>query len=201
MPFKNNSSGRERRRYEFFFVTVIIGLIMLVGIDRYLELGRETRRIGFELLAHHFTTAVAGVRVQWLLKKSHIGTHIGTHSGSYSGAHVRENHYVDLDGFRFYINENGWPVKVVEDEEELEAQLTATDCLKLWQALLQNPPQASMEGREKNGSRRYHVRLVEQSRCRYELVLKGSAAMYFDYASANGQVIINGPAYTLEREQ
>lgn len=206
MRSKNKYSGRERRRYEFFIVAVVIGLVMLVGIDRYLELGRETRRIGFELLAHHFATAVAGVRVQWLLNKTHARNRGETNS------------HVELNGFRFYMSEGGWPAQVVHDEEkkdsednrqkdeqqedeQQEVQLTAADCLKLWQALLQNPPQASVEGMQARGSQRYHIRLLEDGICRYERVFKGVNNIYFDYASSNGQVTINGPTHTQVTEQ
>jgi MSHA pilin protein MshB len=201
MRSKNKYSGRERRRYEFFIVAVVIGLITLVAIDRYLELGRETRRIGFELLAHHFATAVAGVRVQWLLNKTHAGNRGETNS------------QVELDGFRFYMNEGGWPAQVAHDEEkkdsqdngqkneQQEVQLTAAGCLKLWQALLQNSPQASVEGMQARGSQRYHIRLLEEGVCRYERVFKGVNNIYFDYASSNGQVTINGPAHTQGTEK
>jgi len=179
MRFKNKPAPlrRAHRRYEFLLVTAVIGVVALVGIDRYLELGRDTRRMGFELLAHHFTTAVAGVRVQWLIQKAQTG----------------ERRFIELDGSRIFFSPAGWPAGIDQDFVSVKDDLVAADCLKLWQVLLQNPSPASLEGTQVRGSRRYHIRLPAPGICRYELVTRVTGSLYFDYSPVSGQIIITVP--------
>lgn len=163
--------------FEFLLVIAIIGVIVLLGISRYLELGRETQRLGFELLAHNFTASVAGARAQWLIQ--------GTQSGA--------TQYLDVDGVRLYMSEQGWPARVHDKVDAVGTDVTAKDCLTLWQTLLRNPAQASVDGEEVRGTQRYHISLQGAGICRYELVTGLPGNHYFDYFPSDGSVSINMP--------
>jgi type II secretory pathway pseudopilin PulG len=165
---------RGFRMFEFLLVTAIIGVIVLFGISRYLELGRETQRLGFELLAHNFTASVAGARAQWLIQSMQGGT----------------RQYLDVDGIRLYMNEQGWPARVGDQIDSVNQDLTAKDCLKLWQALLRNAVRASVEGEEARGEAGYHISLSGTANCRYELVTEFPDGHYFDYSPTDGKVTI-----------
>lgn len=181
---------RGFRMFEFLLVVCIFGVIVLVGVSRYLELGRETRRLGFELLAHHYTTAVAGVRARWLIQG-------GSHpSVEFNG--------VEFEGIHVRLSPEGWPIdaehpteKNSEESSEktngVEGDQSSARCLRLWRALLQNPMPASLEGGEQRGERRYHITEVDRYVCRYELVTKESGPYYFDYSAKTGQVLIQVP--------
>lgn len=166
---------RGFRMFELLLVITIFGVIVLVGVSRYLDLGRETRRMGFELLAHNFTAAVAGLRVQWLIQG-------------------QAGNEIDLDGIRVLFNPKGWPASAETDMAESGANVApAARCIQLWQALLQNPAPATLAGREERGERRYHISLVDADTCRYELVSRDIDTYYFDYSSVTGQVLIQVP--------
>lgn len=163
--------------FELLLVITIFGVIVLVGVSRYLDLGRETRRMGFELLAHNFTTAVASVRVQWLLQG-------------------RTHTELQFEETRFWFSPTGWPLNATDDSiESVFGDQPASRCLHLWQALLLNPMQATLAGSEERGQRRYHIRLIDADTCRYELVTKETESYYFDYSSVTGQVLIQIPVH------
>ena len=166
---------RGFRLFELLLVITIFGVIVLVGISRYLDLGRETRRLGFELLSHNFTAAVASLRVQWLIQG-------------------RAGDEVELDGVRVLFSSTGWPMSADVEIAQLELdKAPPARCLQLWRALLQNPALATLAGSEERGERRYHISLIDAETCRYELVTKDIESYYFDYSSATGQVLIQVP--------
>lgn len=166
-------------RFEGLIVVSAIGLVVLVGISRYLDLARDSRRVGFELLAHNFTVAVAMTRVQWLLKIS---------------SHGQEGYLVAGDK-NIYVNAEGWPVGLepLRSENRANGKIPVRQCYDLWQAMLQNPEPATLEGRDTRGKRRFHISSVGKEACRYELVTKERGSHFFDYFPRTGQIIINLP--------
>lgn len=181
-------------RFEWLIVVSAIGLVLLIGIARYLDLARESRRVGFELLAHNFTAAIAMTRAQWLVKNS---------------GEKREN-VLDLGEKIIYFNAEGWPVAAkqvassialedekLEDEKlgekKLENENLVRQCYELWQVMLQNPEPATLEGKSDWGQRRYHIASLGKGVCRYQLVTKKQNSHFFDYFLHNGQVLITVP--------
>lgn len=165
------TTRRGFRLFEFLLVTVIFGIIVLFAVNRFEELGRETRRLGFELLAHNFTTAVAGVRTRWLIQG--------------------QPEVVVLEGWDLRMSPEGWPLATTSATEQGLEQGAA--CLSLWQTLFQNPQPATVEGSQLRGERRYHIRGLNNEFCRYELVTKERESHYFDYTAKTGQVLIHVP--------
>lgn len=178
-------------RFELLIVASVIGLIMLIAISRYLDLAREGRRLGFELLAHNFSAAAAMTRAHWLLK----------------GSVAARQDYVDQDDLRIYMNAEGWPITAEPISSGRPTQYDAHNCYQLWLALLQNPESASVEEKDNpegkgaieekhvRGERRYHISYNNAGFCRYELATKERNSHFFDYELRSGQVRITVPAY------
>lgn len=173
------TNQRGWSRFEGLIVASAIGLIMLVGISRYIDLARDTRRVGFELLAHNFSAAVAMTRVQWLLKISSDG----------------QTEYLVAGDKNLYLNAEGWPVATepVSSESSTNGKIPVRQCYQLWQVMLQNPESATLEGRDTRGKRRFHISSIGKGACRYELVTKDPGSHFFDYFPATGQIILSVP--------
>ena len=43
--------------FEFYFVLSVIGIIVLVAMQRYVYLAEETKRLSFEVVAKHFNAS------------------------------------------------------------------------------------------------------------------------------------------------
>jgi prepilin-type N-terminal cleavage/methylation domain-containing protein len=160
---------------EFVVVVVLIGLVAAKGLKYYGQAIDDSRRVGIEALARNFTAAAAGIHAQWLI------------AGKKSGGRT-----IDMDNVLIYINKNGWPAGTKKTDKA--SANPALNCYQLWQALLQNPTPATVEGIEKRGRRPYHISSMENGRCRYELVAASGVTHYFDYALESGQVFINVPS-------
>lgn len=175
MPFNNSAfkTRRQSRLFEFLVVVIVISFVLLVAVSRYTHVGMETKRLGFELLAHNFTTSVANARAQHLIHRS--------------------QHQLATDEERLFFTVTGWPVSVRPDVIDVARDLTVQDCLQLWQNLLQNALPASVEGSDDRGRRRYHVSLARPGVCRYEMVSDIPDAYHFDYTPMTGQVRIAVP--------
>ncbi len=166
------SGVRLSKRFEYMLVILVTGVIALVAIDRYQALGRETQRLGFELLSHRFAEAAAHMNVHWLLQQGR-----GGNPG-----------YLDLEGKRIYVNAQGWP----RGARPVSQPLRNEDCAYLWDELLQNPPPASLQGAVGaayvRGEQRYHIGLRLGEVCRYELLLRERTVYAFEYDTRTGQV-------------
>lgn len=162
--------------FEFYFVMVVIGLIMLIGLQRYYQLAEQVQRFRFEVIAQHFNTAVYNFRTQWMLAKAD-----GT-----------QQSIIKLEGVDVYFSDSGWPLSVVKNGVVLSST-SITTCYQLWMTLLQNPAPISFAGGDAYGSRAYHLSLTNEGFCRYQLVTDIKDEYYFDYSSMTGQIIIHTP--------
>ncbi|MES2674846.1 MAG: hypothetical protein V4660_11450 [Pseudomonadota bacterium] len=168
-------------RFEFYIVMIVIGLVVLVGIQRYFQLTEQVQRFSFEALARHFNAAVYNARSQWFIR----------HQENLN------NNIVDLSGIKIQMSEQGWPLSVAGElpiSETNPAQTASLlSCIQLWQNLLQNPQPISYAGGDDFGSRPYHLVLTQAGECRYQLFVKNSNQYYFDYSPKTGQVRIHTP--------
>jgi hypothetical protein len=171
------SSLRLSKRFEYLLAAVLIGAIVLVAVDRYLFLGRETQRLGFELLANNFVAGAANVQVHWLISRRE--------------APGRD--WVEIDGEPLYINSSGWP----RGSQPLSAPLKVEDCAFLWQKLLQNPPILGLDTgtteSRKTDSVRYQAGLRFGEVCRYQMLIGEREIYAFDYATRSGQLKLDLP--------
>ncbi len=165
--------------FEFYFVMVVISLLVVVGIHRYLQLAEEVQRFSFEALAKNFSTAIYNAHEQWFIRHQDP---------------VYEN-IVDLSGEKIHMSEQGWPLSVVDDNAAADASPVQTasirSCVQLWMHLLQNPKPISYVGGDAFGTRAYHLSLTETGECRYQLLVKNTIQVFFDYSPTTGQVVIH----------
>ena len=157
--------------FEFYFVMSIIGLILVVGIQRYFRLAEETQRLSFEILAQNFNASVYNHRARWIMAQQ-----------------APEKIYkISVENSVIQFSLQGWPIAVVADEAKYE-KVNVSTCLSLWNAFLQNPPAISFAGGDFYGSRQYHLSVTPDSKCHFELVTPEPKGFYFEYSPASGQV-------------
>ncbi len=172
--------------FEFYFVMVVIGVIVLVGLQRYLHLAEQVQRFSFEVLAKNFSTAVYNARSQWLIQHQE----------------KLNRNIIDLSGVSIQMSEQGWPMSAAgkaavsnttADSKPAPA-VSLYSCHQLWLNLLQNPEPISFAGGDAFGTRKYHLLITVAGGCRYQLYVDKSNQYYFDYLPSTGQVIIHTPA-------
>lgn len=177
---------------EFVLVATIIGVLSAAGAVYYGKTLDAARRTGVEVLANRFTAAIALIRGQWIVE-----------STMQLNGKVTKTYRVNVDNIPIFLNEFGWPSNT-EGESPSSQDQTAEECYQLWQAVLQNPATATVEGRATNeslaagdreakGSQRYHVSQVNGSRCRFELLTRPEGTHYFEYDLRNGRILVTVP--------
>ena len=164
--------------FEFYFVMSVIGIIVLVAMQRYVQLAEETRRLSFEVVAKHFNAAVYNNHARWIVAQQHTKTF-----------------RLKLDGVDIQFSPQGWPLAVLTNEP-MVAGVSVNSCLSLWQSLLQNPPSISYYGGDPYGSRHYHLSLSLENACRFELITEQPGQFYFEYAPYFGKVLFFTPPIT-----
>lgn len=176
---------RGMNSFEFYLVMATIGVIVLVGIQRYLQLAEQTRRFGFEVVARHFNTSVYNLHVRWMLAQDRTGP----------------NNLVSVQGMWIQFSDTGWPMAAynTQDGKLIDSQLlpvavSLESCKSLWFALLQNPAGLSYPAGDAYGTRPYHLSLTPDRQCRFEFISSEPGAYYFDYSSSSGQVSVHLPA-------
>jgi len=176
---------------ELVLVVTIIGVLSAAGAVYYGKTMDDARRTGVEVLANRFTAAISLIRGQWIVE-----------STMQLEGRVPKTFRVDVDNIPIFLNEFGWPASTDGINADSSNQ-TAEECHQLWQAVMQNPAAATVEGRSANngqangpqakGSQRYHVSQVAGSKCRYELITRPQSTHYFEYNLRNGQVLVTVP--------
>ena len=165
--------------FEFYFVLSVIGIIVLVGMQRYLYLAEETRRLSFEVVAKHFNASVYNYHARWIMAQQQTKTF-----------------QLSIDGLAIQFSSQGWPLAVAA-EKPLSPVVSVASCLSLWNNLLQNPPSISSAGGDPYGSRIYHLSVSpEVNSCRFELITEHSEQFYFEYSPLSGGVVFHAPPIT-----
>lgn len=167
---------------ELIVVITMIGLLAAWSIRYYNDVADDSRRVGVEALAHHFTTALMGVHGQWLLHTEARGP----------------ASQIDIEGVLLGMNKTGWPVSVVSGGMRApgSAYVGTADqqqCAALWMNLLQNPAPYVLAGDNDSDGIRYRISALKGGICRFELISSTLQGVYFDYFSRNGQVILSRP--------
>jgi hypothetical protein len=171
--------------FEFYFVIATIGIIVLVGIQRYLQLAEQTRQLGFEVVVRHFNTSVYNLHVRWMLAQDR----------------ARNTNLVLVQGMWIHFSDSGWPIAAYSaqsgkpvDPQNLSSAVSLQTCKSLWFALLQNPAALSYQTGDAYGTRPYHLSLTPDRQCRFEFISSEPGAYYFDYSSVSGQVRMQVPS-------
>ncbi len=160
-------------RFEFYFVIAAIGLIISVGIQRYLQLAEETKRLNFEVVAKNFNAAVYNHHARWIMAKQD---------------QVKMS-ALFIGDIEIQFSAQGWPFSIITKGAPNKPD-PITQCLSLWNNLLQNAPPISYNARSSNKVFTYHLSLTSQGDCRYELITIHPLEYYFDYAPASGKITI-----------
>lgn len=164
--------------FEFYFVMSIIGIIVLVAMQRYVQLAEETKRLRFEVVAKHFNAAVYNHHARWIMAQQQT-----------------KIFRLDVDGLDIQFSPQGWPLEVISKNAKTSG-VSVGSCLSLWGNLLQNPPSISFGGGDLYGSRAYHLTLLPEGGCRFELVTDSPSEFYFDYMPFSGKVMLHSPPIT-----
>ncbi len=177
---------------ELVAVITVIGVLSAAGAVYYGRTVEEARRTGVEVLANRFTAAIALVRGQWIVE-----------STMQLEGKVPKTFRVDIDNIAIFLNEFGWPASTDGVSPKSNDQ-TAEECYQLWQAVMQNPTRATVEGRvqenaqalndpDAKGRQRYHISQQGGNKCRFELVSSVDDSHYFEYDLLNGRVLVTVP--------
>ena len=164
--------------FEFYFVMSVIGIIVLVAMQRYLQLAEETKRLSFEVVAKHFNGSVYNHHARWIMAQQQAKTF-----------------RLEVDGADIHFSPQGWALAVINNNTKI-SDVPLVSCLSLWNNLLQNPPSISFEGGDPYGSRTYHLEVLPEGGCRFELVTERPNEFYFDYMPFSGKVIFHSPPIT-----
>ena len=166
-------------RFEFYFVIATVGLIISVGIQRYLQLAEETKRLNFEVIAKNFNAAVYNHHARWIMAQQ-------------QKTNISE---LNIDGFKFQFSALGWPLSITA-QGATEKPDSIKNCLSLWNNLLLSPPSISYNSGTSSRAFTYHLSLTPEGNCRFELITDQPQEYYFDYAPTNGKVTIYTPSIT-----
>lgn len=162
--------------FEFYFVALVIGLILIVGIHRYNKLIEETQQLSVEILAQNFSAAVYSYRARWVLAQQT----------------AQIPNQLLIDKLLIDFSYDGWPLAIGVGEVAAQ-KVSVTTCLSLWNGFLQNPPTISSvleQPSEKPSGKppQYRLTVIDNNRCHYELVQPEPKGFYFEYSPASGQV-------------
>lgn len=163
--------GYSRGRFEYFVVATVIALIALIALDRYTLMISEARILRLEIISHHFMTAAANVRTEYLVSRIQGAEHF-IPGGIPVGDKI------------IHVTEQGWPASVMPLADDFKP--SDGDCYQLWQLLLLNPAPVSV-GQQVSGTNKY-LAFAQADHCRY-MMADGEA--YFDYFPVSGRLLFS----------
>lgn len=161
--------------FEFYFVVVVLGVVLLFGIHRYNKLAAETHRLSFEVLAQNFSAAVYAHHVRWIISQQT----------------QESNAPLEIEYKKIQFSPDGWPIGA-DIKDFTSSKITLPGCLSLWAAFLQNAPAISVKVPGLQGSSAYQVTLTDEANCRYEWAAPDHHKFYFEYSPATGAVKSKG---------
>lgn len=157
--------------FEFYFVMVVIGVILLFGIQRYNKLADETHRLSFEVLAQNFSAAVYAHHARWITSQQVSDS----------------NAVIEVDNKRIQFSREGWPLGA-DLQDFTSVQITLPGCFSLWGVFLQNAPAISVFTHELPNTHPYQLKLTSEGNCRYEWTAPNNRKFYFEYSPTTGSV-------------
>lgn len=122
---------------ELVVVIIILGILAATALPRFLNITDEAKKSAIEAMAGGFATAVISVRAQWEAygrPVDHGNNNIVNYDGTeFKLTNADEQHNIRM-GYPFALNSSK-TVNVLD--------ITANDCLNLFEELMQNPPLAT----------------------------------------------------------
>lgn len=176
-------SDRQPGKQGLFELVIVLLLIALIAgqLVRYvLKAIDDSWAVSMVAQAQVFTSVVSMVSWSWKLQ-----------GANYFPATEIDSSGIFVDGSRLYVNRYGWPTHT--NAGLSQRPLAAAGCLQVWNALLQNPGNASVAGEELEPNNAIQVQVVDSHFCRYNLRTRSNTLHYFDYDVTNGQIkVVNG---------
>lgn len=152
---------------ELVIVIILLGLLAAAALPRFLDVTAQAQTAAVQGVAGGFSTGVALAKAKWVAD--------GNSPSATAGAAVT------LDGGIVYANQNGWPARTsVPNASGGNASFTnqnATECLEVFNFVLQNPPQATTAAAPATGDQ-YLVDDIPGApadSCSFTLVVNGAA--------------------------
>ncbi|MDP7593306.1 MAG: hypothetical protein QF552_11565 [Litorilituus sp.] len=157
-----NSEKNEKSLAEFLLIITLVGVMMSVFINFFIEHEAQYSQAGFKTMAQNFTTKVSVVHGQWIMDK---------HPEVVELAMMH-----DLTKQLISVNQQGW----------IDVNSTSLVCEKIWQLVMESPLRymkqtiAAIEVRSLAKASAVETTSI----CRYAL----PNGTYFDYNRLNGRV-------------
>ena len=145
---------------ELVIVVVLLGLLAVTAIPKFIDLTEQAQQANIEGMAGGFATGVSLARSQWEAEgRPNDGT----------------NNIVDYDGSDLVLTAEdkpngirpGYPISLVPGD----TSLTATDCVDIWNNILQQPPLLTSSIDDLNG--------VDSDSYKYFATVAGTAPLNF----------------------
>ncbi|WP_427980899.1 type II secretion system protein [Agarivorans sp.] len=195
---------------ELVIVIVVLGILAVTALPRFLDVTDEAKVASLEGVAGGFATGVSLARAQWEAEGR------PSENGKNSVIYDTQKVYLTTPSAAQLANGSvapGYPMSS-DDESVDPASLTADKCLKVWDAILQNPARASANFSEVSSQGDYYKYYAtvsgsaEATRCVFYQVsalARNSDGSYlnpgsgentynnFSYQPASGRVFTNIP--------
>ena len=119
---------------ELVIVVVILGLLAVTAIPKFLDLTTQAQQANIEGMAGGFATGVSLARAQWEAEGR-------PHNAS-------DQNSVVYDGTELFLTFEGTGIRPgyvtgLSDNGDTLAGLSASDCVDIWESILQQPPRVT----------------------------------------------------------
>jgi len=181
---------------ELVIVVVILGLLAVTAIPKFIDLTEQAQQANVEGIAGGFSTGVSLVRAQWEAEGRPQNS-TGFNATRYDGTIVL---LTSEDNSKTPNVRPGYLVGL-SDGSNLGANFDVSNCIEIWQAILQQPPTltSSMTALNDNHSFNYFVSksgVNGNPFCHYYLkdsLIRDNAGLYLD--PSNSTIVGNGFTY------
>ncbi|TRX52805.1 prepilin-type N-terminal cleavage/methylation domain-containing protein [Thalassomonas sp. M1454] len=167
---------------ELVIVVVLLGLLAVTAIPKFIDLTEQAQDANIEGMAGGFATAVSLARAQWEAEgRQNDGT----------------NNVVDYDGSVLILTAEdkangvrpGYPIAL----EGGDTSLSATDCVDIWNNILQQPPLLTSSIDDLNG--------VDSDSYKYFVTLEGTGAQSYCAYFLKESLVRSGDDYVAPEDE
>ncbi len=157
---------------ELVVVILILGILAATALPRFMNVSAEANSAAVAGAGGGFGAGVALAHAQWVANNTNAAA-------------------ADVAGFgdgTLAVNASGWPSDGLGAAGNTGNVTTATQCLNIWNGVMQNPPSVSTTANAAD----YQVTLqTNPNGCRY--TYQANTNKWIDYNAANGNVSITNP--------
>ncbi len=160
------------RIFEFSLVIVIVGILLIVGVNYYIKPIPESQKSIISLHAGIFSRMVVNI-----------------------AAFARSSNASEftLNGHTIYLNKHNYPANTDAKRSPSVNNQTSIECQQLWNAFFNAAPSSALGNAEHVEKTRYIITYHPPTICRYQLARKQEGTYYFDYDIRTGAVTLSDP--------